>query len=179
MPTMEQALKYFALIATVCECVSNALADNVGIGTLGRPGRVVCLVPGNEVPWDGCECGQLAFAVQHGPYPSTIFPAENLDNVEQSNCVLGSSAIRVVASLIRCRYHPAMSPDGTPPTPEQQLAASMLQQIEGFIIRDTLYCCLADMKRDRRMDSYALGSTDYQVNGDCGEVSTVFYLGLS
>lgn len=178
MITLVSALQYFNLITEICTCVSTALVDNEGIGTLGRPGRVVCLVPGSEVPWDGCECGQLAFAVQHGPYPSTRFPAENLDEEATGNCVLGSSAIRVKLSLTRCEYHPSLSPEGFSPTPEQQLAAAILQQIEGAVMRDAIYCCLRDIKRAHRVDSYAIGATDYAVNGACGEVSIIFYLGL-
>lgn len=169
-------LSYYIVVSGVGECVAQALDDNIANGTLGRPGRVV-IVPGQEVPWDGCECGQLGFAFQHGPYPTRTFPAESLEDPAVGNCVIGSQAVRVVASLIRCQYQPAMQAGGLPPSETAQNAASRLQQIEQYYMRDAITCCLHAMRRADLIDDIRIGSTDYQVNGNCGEISMIFWLG--
>lgn len=172
------ALQYFAAVTGACVCVGDALADNTVIGTLGRPGRVICLVPGAEAAWDGCECGQLAFAFSHGPYPSRNFPAESAEDTSSQGCQISATGVRVVLSLSRCEYHPPMFDDGRPPTESQQLNAAILQQIESFVMRQALTCCLAEQKRSLLIDDFRIGSTDYLVNGDCGQVSIVFWLGI-
>jgi hypothetical protein len=169
-------LYYYATVTGVGECVAQALADHEADGTLGRPGRVV-VVPGSEVPWDGCECGQLGFAFAHGPFPIRSFPVESVEDPGIGRCVIGSSAVRVTASLIRCQYHPGMQADGQPPTVAAQQEAARLQQIEQFYMREAIQCCLSSRYYDRLLDDYRVGSTDYQVNGNCGETSMVFYLG--
>lgn len=169
-------LLYYSVITGVGECVAQALEDHIPDGTLGRPGRVL-MVPGSEVPWDGCECGQLAFAILHGPYPTRGFPVEAVEDPDIGRCAIGSSAIRVTASLIRCQYHPGMQPGGQPPTVEAQLEAARYQQVEQFYMRQAIQCCLSGMYYDRLLDDYRIGATDYQVNGNCGETSIVFYLG--
>lgn len=177
-----QPTTYYDAVTEVLACINDALIEHEVDGTLGEPGRVL-IAPGNEVPWDGCECGQLAAVFQHGPYPSTNFPIENQDGQNNGNCELGSSAVRVLISLTRCQYHPqgVESPKKfVPPTVAQQNAASRLQQVEAFYIRETLLCCLQDM-RDRTdtpaaIDDFRIGPTDYAVNGNCGEISTIIWL---
>jgi hypothetical protein len=175
--TVLNSLTYFVAVTGIAECIAQALADHEVDGTLGRPGRVG-VTPGAEVPWDGCECGQLALAFQHGPYPSNIFPTEISEDTRPLGCFTGSSAVRVIASLIRCQYHPAMATDGTPPSIEVQTAAARLQQIEQFYMRNAIICCLHDMLESNLLDDSRIGASDYQVNGDCGQVSIIFWIGV-
>ena len=170
-------LTFFASVTGVAECVAQSLEDHEIDGTLGRPGRVV-VVPGREVPWDGCKCGQLGFAFQHGPYPVRTFPLESSQGTESTGCQLGSLGVQVTASLIRCEYHPAMAVNGAPPSEEAQTAAARLQQIEQFYMRAAITCCLSDQRRNNLIDDYRVGSADYDVNGDCGQVSIVFWIGV-
>lgn len=170
-------LTYFAAVTGVAECIAQALEDHVADGTLGRPGRVGVL-PGAEVVWDGCECGQLGMIFQHGPFPSTIFPTERAEDPQPLGCFTGSTAVRVLASLIRCQYHPALQANGSPPSIEDQTAAAKLQQIEQFYMRNAIICCLHNMVEDNFLDDARVGASDYQVNGDCGEVSVVFWIGV-
>ncbi len=175
MTTLAEATRYFDVAATVLECIAVGLDDHIVIGTMGRPGRVL-LAPGNEVPWDGCECGQLGIAFQHGPYPSLNFPAETTDG--PGRCAVDVVAVRFSASLIRCQYHPSYTSDRPPkpPTQEQQTAATKLQQIEEVVVRDALICCLNELRRTYVISDFRIGSNDYQVNGACGEVSIVFWV---
>jgi hypothetical protein len=171
---------YWDAVTEALSCVNQSLIDNEVNGTLGAPGRVL-IAPGNEVPWDGCECGQLAAVFQHGPYPSNNFPIENQEGQNNGNCELGSSAVRVLMSLTRCQYHPqgVESPKKVvPPTVAQQNAASLLQQIEAYYMREAHLCCQQDMRdgNPTMIDDFRLGATDYQVNGNCGEVNTLFWL---
>jgi hypothetical protein len=170
---------FFTAVIGVSACIvaelEQGLAD--GLPTLGVPGRVVPLVPGSEVPWDGCECGQLAQAVEHGPYPSNFtFPDE--DNGMFGNCRLAGQAVRVRASLTRCQYHPCPDEQGQPPSVEDQLAAGQMQQIDEYLMRKAILCCLAAMRSSRLIDDYAMGGSDYTVNGCCGEVSMPYWIHL-
>lgn len=174
--TVLTELTYFIAVTGVAECIAQALEDNRVSGTLGRPERVL-MAPGAEVPWDGGrDCAQLGLAITHGPYPSTRFPVEELEDA-QGGCVVGPTAIRVTASLIRCTYHPPPTNDGkTPPTPQAQTNAARFQCIEEFFMRQAIICCLTEMKDHDLIDDFRIGSSDRQVNGDMGEVSVVFSL---
>jgi len=170
---------FFAAVTGVSACIvaelEQGLAD--GLATLGVPGRVVPLVPGSEIPWDGCECGQLAQAVEHGPYLSNFaFPDE--DNGIFGNCRLDGLAVRVRVSLTRCQYHPCPDEQGHPPTAAAQLAAGQMQQTDERLMRRAISCCLAGMRADRLIDDYAMGGSDYAVNGCCGEVSMLYWIQL-
>jgi hypothetical protein len=171
--------RFYTAVTGVSACIvaelEQGLAD--GLPTLGVPGRVVPLVPGSEIPWDGCECGQLAQAVEHGPYPSNFsFPDE--DTGLFGNCRLDGLAIRVRASLTRCEYHPCPDEQGHPPPAAAQLAAGRMQQTDEFLMRRAISCCLAGMRADRLIDDYAMGGSDYAVNGCCGEVSMLYWIQL-
>lgn len=175
---------YFIAVTGIAECIADALDDPVAQanGTLGRPDRVL-IAPGAEVPWDaggarGRYCSQLGIAFEHGPYPSVQFPAEFAEDPRGTgNCVIDTTAVRCVASLIRCQYHPPPTNEGrTPPTAAQQTAAALLQCVEEFYMRQAIYCCLGDMMDNQTIDDYRVGSSDRQVNGDVGEVAIRFLL---
>jgi hypothetical protein len=177
-------LTYFIAVTGVAECIAVELDAHVSDSvapSLGRPGRVG-VVPGPEVPWDGCDprCGgQLAIAFVHGPYPSLNFPVEVIEDNSRGNCEVGSTGVRCIASLSRCQYHPQGGLESKQyPTMEAQTAAARLQQVEGFYVRQAITCCLADMKRNRLIDDYRIGATDTAVNGACGEVSVTFMLNI-
>jgi hypothetical protein len=178
---MLTSLSYFIAVTGVAECVAVALEDNIPNGTLGRPERV-CGVPGPEIPWDGCDpgCGgQLAVAIQHGPFPSVRFPTEVIEDATAGGCQLGATAVRCIVSLTRCQYHPQGQLDAKRyPTPAEQTAAMRLQQVEGYYMRQAIQCCLFDMKRVYLIDDYRMSSNDTAVNGACGEVSVVFLINV-
>lgn len=177
--TITVPFRFFYAVTGVAACIVDELEQGLadGLPTLGVPGRVVPLVPGAEVPWDGCECGQLAQVVEHGPYLSNFnFPDE--DNGIFGNCRLTGAAIRVRASLTRCEYHPCPDEQGHPPSAAAQLAAAQMQQIDEYLLRRAILCCLAGMRAAHQIDDYALGGSDYQVNGCCGEVSLPYWIQL-
>lgn len=173
-------ITYFVAVTGVAECIAQELADHIADGTLGRPDRVL-IAPGQEVPWDvggatSGYCSQLGLAFEHGPYPSTKFPVEELED-PNAGCVIGPSAVRVIASLVRCDYHPAPTNQGKiPPTPTVQTNAALLQSVEEFYMRKAIMCCLSGMKERQEIDDYRVMSSDRQVNGDVGEVSIRFSL---
>lgn len=175
---MLTAISFFIAVTGVAECVAQSLEDNVPNGTLGRPDRVL-IAPGAEVPWDaggnkGVYCSQLGFAFTHGPYASSRFPVEELED-PNAGCVIGPSAVRVVGSLVRCQYHPPPTNQGkTPPTAAAQTQAALWQSIEAHYMKQAVLCCLSDMKQQMEIDDYRVQSIDRQVNGDIGEVSIVF-----
>lgn len=171
-------LTYFAALTGVAECLATSLGDNESDGTLGRPARVG-VVPAPEIAWDGCDCGQLAVTVQHGPYPSTRFPGENIEDTISPHCFVGPSALRCVASLVRCEFHPAPKTNGEPPTMIQQATALQHMLVAEFYMRESLVCCLGDMETSGLIDDWRVGATDYQINGACGEVAIVFWLNIT
>jgi hypothetical protein len=172
-------ISYFVAVTGVAECIAQELADHVADGTLGRPDRVL-IAPGQEVPWDagssGNPCSQLGLVFFHGPYTSQRFPVEALED-PNDKCVIGPTAVQVIASLVRCEYHPPPTNQGkTPPTPEKQTTAALLQCVEEFYMRSAVACCLSTMYTSGQIDDYRIGSSDRQVNGDLGEVSIRFSL---
>lgn len=168
---------YFVAVTGVAECIAQELDNHVTDvpGTLGRPERVL-VAPGSEVPWDGDRrCGQLGMAFFHGPYPSVRFPVEEIETPQSGPCFIGDTAVQVVASLIRCEYHPAPTNNGkTPPTPAMQTNAALLQCVEEHWMRFAITCCLQTMKDGNLIDDYRIGASDRTVNGDMGEVSVRF-----
>lgn len=185
MTELAQARKFYDIAVQITECVAVALDDHQGIGTLGRPNRVIGLVPGNQVAWDACgpgNCGQLATASLHGPYPSQTFPAESSeDPLRNGGCIPGSSAMRLVTSLTRCEYHPSMRRIGDklfPPTADVLLDAAFLQEIEAAVMRDAVHCCLHNLRKNHTIPNYRVGSIDRVNNGDCGEISIVWWVGV-
>jgi hypothetical protein len=172
-------ISYFVAVTGVAECIAQELADHVADGTLGRPDRVL-IAPGQEVPWDvgspGNPCSQLGLVFFHGPYTSTRFPVEALEDANDK-CQIGATAVQVTASLVRCEYHPPPTNQGkTPPTPAQQTHAALLQCVEEFYMRTAVQCCLSTMLVSGQIDDYRISSSDRQVNGDVGEVSLKFAL---
>lgn len=173
-------ITYFIAVTGIAECIAQELEDHVADGTHGRPNRVL-IAPGQEVPWDigggkNGYCSQLGIVFEHGPYASTRFPVEELED-PNAGCVIGPTAVRCVASLVRCEYHPSPKNEGkTPPTPTEQTNAALLQCIEEFYMRSAILCCLSQMKQDQFIDDYRVSSSDRQVNGDAGEVSIRFSL---
>jgi hypothetical protein len=175
-------ISYFVAVTGVAECIAQALEDNVADGTLGRPSRVL-IAPGQEAPWDiggggipRAYCSQLAIVFAHGPYTSTRFPVEQLEE-PTGGCDIGTTAVQCVASLVRCEYHPSPTNQGkTPPTAAVQTNAALLQCVEEFFMRQAMYCCLAQMKEDGQIDDYRINASDRQVNGDAGEVAIRFSL---
>lgn len=170
-------LTYFVAVTGVADCIADELEAQTANGTLGRPGRVG-VIPGSDTVWDGCECGQLVIYFQHGPYPVRSFPAESSENTSSLGCQVSSTAVRCVASLIRCEYHPPLQKNGEPPPIEHQTLATFYQQVEQFFMREAITCCLSSMRDDNLIDDFRVGAADYLVNGDCGQVSIVFWLGV-
>lgn len=168
---------YFIAATGIAECIAQELETHTSDGTLGRPGRV-CLIPGNQIVWDGCECGQLAIVFQHGPYPIRNFPIETVEDNAVGNCYLSSTAVRCVVSLSRCEYHPIADERGTPPSAATQTRAVLLREVEQYFMRQALGCCLFELREDGIIDDYRMGASDYQVGGKCGEVAIVFWMGI-
>lgn len=162
---------YFVAVSGAADCIAARLEAE---SPLGRPGRVL-LAPGVEIAWDGCDCGQLAIAFTHGPFPSPIFPTEQI--IDQQHCG-DAEAVQLTVSLTRCQYHPAPTGSGgtTPPTPTAQTQAVRYQMADEFIIRSALFCCLQDMLDNGTIDDYRIGASDYSSSGACGEVRIVFYI---
>lgn len=137
----------------------------------GLPEPCFCgLMPGSTPALDWCgdgqcngTCGGQAWVRPVDGYPSTIFPQP--DTTEQ-NC--GTAlAFRIEVGIGRCLPMPKNNPVGgyTPPTLEQQLAATRLQMADMQAIRRAIQCCMgADEDIDYVLETY----TPLIPSGGCG-----------
>lgn len=115
----------------------------------GAPERQ-CVVPGSEIAWDDCECGQLSVAVLRR-YPSTNFPIEA--TIVQ-NCEDGIVIAQLKMSLQRCAPYP--NEDGNPPTCQQLANAAMNQEEDVFTVRTAAQCILDSLMENNDVASFVI-----------------------
>lgn len=124
----------YALKAGVLEEVRSRLAATEE----GEPGRV-CVVPGAEVAWDECECGQLT--VHHrNVYPSKHFPTA-YEEKPWTKCEPGLWVVELVVTVVRCAPDPG--PDDTPPSCESLDKTARIQDTDVEAMQLGVLCAVA------------------------------------
>jgi hypothetical protein len=165
----------FAPIVTgVGVCVRDGLAAD-SIGGISSDMRVCLLYPGNQIPWDGCQCGQLALAIRN-VYGSEVFPALSTQH-NQKSCGPQYQVAEVVVSVARCA--PMPGDDGEPPACSDLLTAALTLESDRAAVLAALSCCLHQLYQQRQIFAFSIGtSTTVGDLGGCVAVETVFYIGL-
>lgn len=108
----------------------------------GVPARV-CVVPGAELAWDECECGQLTVHVLR-QYPSRVFPTE--DRVPMAPCSTAYLVAVFAVTILRCV--PIGGEDAIPPTCEELDAAARTQADDALAVFNGVMCCIDDGLRE-------------------------------
>lgn len=148
--------------AALLECARLGLEE----WELPAPCRV-CVVPG-EIAWDSCENGgQLAIS-RNRVYYSNVFPTEiTQDTVVPAACGPGIVVADYTLSLVRCAPQPKGNPP-RPPTCDALSDVALLLDRDAYALRSALLCCLRDLRNDRTIIEWRLGSTQsVGPNGGC------------
>lgn len=165
----------FAPIVTgVGSCVQTGLAAD-SIGGVPANMRIVPLYPGRQIPWDECQCGQLALAITR-VYGSDVFPNVSTGH-NQKSCGPQMQVAEVVVQVARCV--PGPDTNGEPPAPADLYAAALSIESDRAAVLAALACCLETLYGQRRLFAWAIGeSATVGDLGGCVATETTFYLGL-
>ncbi len=102
----------------------------------GAPARAA-VIPGEEVAWDDCECGQLtvhvlrAFPTDHFPIPKTDPPF--------TQCGAALTLAEFVVTILRCV--PVQDDNGRPPKPEALSTAAQQDFADRWAVQRGVICC--------------------------------------
>lgn len=130
-----QAAAFHALKVGLVDCVHTQLAAT-DAGSVDRR----CVVPGSEIAWDDCECGQLTVH-QRGPtYPSKQFPLPH-QAPPFTKCDAPWWVAEVVVTVLRCS--PSGGPGPQPPSCTALAAAARTADDDAAAMLAGVECCLA------------------------------------
>lgn len=160
------------VVTPLLSVVSTALTGSAG-GTVKR----VVFVPGSEVAWDACDCGQLALAVRRR-YSSRAFPTDGTDTVV-GNCENSIIVFDCALSIVRCVPIPDVN--GRPPTAAALSNAAAIQEDDAYVVWNATYCYLVRLR-----DTTPRHIADFVINdqvslgpqGGCSGTELHFKFGL-
>ncbi len=165
------------VIITIVRDLLECIEDRLIYTDAGLPSRI-CMVPGANVAWDDCECGQLTASMQQkSPYDR--FPEATLSS---SPCGHPFTVWVVVFTILRCV---PTGDEHDPPTCEQLDASAVIQIEDSIAVSTGISCCLADMTtRDpatgrKLVEQFAIGTQSFVgPNGACAGSELPVYIGL-
>ena len=161
-------LTAFEVAQHIIACVYEAV-DHDGDLAIERVG----VVPGAEIAWDACECGQLVIAQQRR-FPSIRFPLEEIDN--QIECGDPWLIVDYTLSLARCT--PTSNEDTTPPSIADLEVAAEQQSRDADIARNAIFCCLNALYDSHEVQGFqVMGVTMPGPSGMCQDVSIQILVG--
>lgn len=158
-------------VLTVVTGTGQAVADAL-VGTPnGTPQRVCLLIPGLDVAWDNCQCGQLAQVIVSEYLTNAPFDGGASATVGAA-CGLAYRVVSVATSLVRCV--PMMDPNGKPPKCSAYLTAGINDVIDRTAVRLAVLCHLESLLAAGTVELYSLGAqTTLGEQGGCaGSVLT-------
>jgi len=124
----------YLVASNIVTGVASALATQSLAGAVNR----TVVVPGVQVAWDNCDCGQLALVVPRH-YTSRDFPIDT-STLKTGNCDNTYVVADMYLSLVRCV--PGPDEDGNPPTVTDLNRAAEVSFGDMWIMRQTLTCLL-------------------------------------
>lgn len=132
--------------------------------------RKCLLVPGIDVAWDQCQCGQFAQTIIGEYLTSTPFDGGN--GAVGNGCGQAYRVITVASSVVRCI--PSMDQNGNPPTCDKLLTAGMQDVRDRTAVRLGVLCHLESLLEDDTISYYQIGQqTPLGEQGGCaGSVLT-------
>jgi hypothetical protein len=155
----------YDIAAALLECARAQLEQT----SAGVPDRV-CVVPGAELAWDDCECGQLTVHITQ-QYSSKIFPAQ--DSSPMQRCGTGYIVVVYVVTILRCI--PVGDEQG-PPSCTELDAAAQDQAEDARAVWDAVICCFSE---DADYEFTVLNQAFVGPSGFCGGSALTIAVGLS
>lgn len=153
-----------AIVACVYEAVDHD--DDLSIERVG-------VVPGAEIAWDNCECGQLVIAQQRR-FPSLRFPTEEIDF--QAECGDPWLVVDYTLSLARCT--PTTNEDQSSPAIVDLEAAAAQQSTDADAARNAIVCCLDALFNTHQVAAYqVMGVTMPGPGGLCQAIEITILVG--
>jgi hypothetical protein len=141
-------------LAPIVAGITQAAAAGVAATGAEALARVCLLVPGSQIAWDDCHCGQLATAITR-TYPSTAFPTEDTSGWDQG-CGPQILAADITISITRCV--PGPNDNGEPPSCAALLASATVLDTDAAAVRRAVACHLADLEEAGTILGYRLGA---------------------
>lgn len=117
--------------------VSTALISTLG----GRVNRVA-FYPGQDAPWDECDCGLLALTVRRR-YRSLGFPGDATDR-PFGNCDELMLVFDCALAVVRCVPTPDVN--GRTPSPAAMLKAESVLESDAYTLWNATYCYLTQLR---------------------------------
>lgn len=116
----------------------------------GTPVNFAAVYPA-MIPWDACECGTLAVAVQR-QYPTANFPT--VTDTDQIGCYGGFFAADLIVQVLRC----APGPEGrsTSASAAALEAAALLSIRDAVVVLSTVPCVLDELVNSDTIVQYAV-----------------------
>lgn len=165
-------LGHYVNVTGIAKCITDTMTE-MGIELPNR----VCAVPGSEIAWDDCECGQLAILTSR-IFPSLNFPIEFADDGRQSNCGTPYLVVQLQISMTRCV--PGANQNGKPPTCEALAAATLHSYEDAYAVLQGTSCCVRQMKNDLNIAEFLVGAQDFVgPAGRCAGSTTNVFLGYT
>lgn len=152
---------YFWNRDTVANLLSGLLGD-VNTALAATPAgrcQYAVVLPGADIPWDNCECGLLALAVNR-VYRTRNFPQDAQD--VYTKCDDFAVALDLKMVVLRCVPVTAtLEPAAVyvPPTPAQTLAALQTQEEDRAVVFSTVTCSLSELEEVRLVGSYIVNDS--------------------
>lgn len=131
---------FYDLAAALLEAVATELDLFAAAGNgLGAPARR-CVVLGQELTWDDCDCGLLTVHAKTD-YPSENFPFQLGGQGPSVSCKVPWTVVQYAVTILRCA--PGMSDDGKPPPCDALAAAARLDYADRVAVLRGVGCYLA------------------------------------
>jgi hypothetical protein len=141
--------KLFIVVTGVGQCAYDVLDESPG----GQPHRFCNVVPG-DIAWDQCECGQLAQTI------TNVVPSEDgtsaAPDVRQTKCGPAFTLAEVTLSLTRCV--PGVDNNGHGPKCNQLLEAARILEIDRYLVRQAVTCCLLNLRNTYEITTFTVGA---------------------
>lgn len=122
----------FDMASKLLVCVSAQLAETEA----GSPAWTA-VIPGEEVAWDSCHCGQLSVHVLRA-FPSDHFPIPKTDP-PFSNCQAQQTVVEYVVTILRCV--PVQDDAGIPPPAAKLTEAAQVDFMDRWAVMRGVMCC--------------------------------------
>lgn len=165
----------FNVSFNLLDCVFDGIIE----AGLPEPCRV-CVVPG-EIAWDECgDGGQLEISTTSVFY-SNIFPTDTSQDITvgSGGCGPGIPVASMTLSLMRCAPLPTGVTSKAPSCAALQETALLVGR-DNYVIRNSLLCCLKDLKANSTIVDYRLGPVTIDgPEGGCVGNSVVLFIGLA
>lgn len=153
--------------AAVVTGVGTAILAELALVPAGLPQRQCLLVPGAQLAWDNCDCGQFVQGIQR-INPTRTFPIDSSAEPTVA-CVDPSMMATVFASVQRC--FPTINSQGKALPCTHFLAHAYEQQYDAYALWRGALTGLCQAKTARLITAFKVGAQEFPgPEGNCKAV---------